>query len=492
MSSARRELEAALAAGLERDTLAIYADLLLAEGDPRGELIALDLQIEAHGTTTELVARRASLLAALLGHLRPLESPHLPWVGDAVARGFVDELVIDAEDANACERLPAILGSALGPYLRGITIRGDGGFLERALGLVARGEHAWLEQLALVKRAGGDSPVVGDATVARAVGAMPRLRRLAAQGPRVLEEFLHPGLRELLVTGRTALGSLATPGAPYAGVEALDLAFAEPGASGEGAEPPRYEDERFDEDGEVWGEDGEDGERRGRPAAERFELCAERLPALRRLDLSRNEPAGPRAASLRVPGGGTVFDFVGRMPMRARLTHLRLPSLRGAGDAEVLQRALFEMPALVEVELARAFGAPEPALGHPTARFVIGAERWPWPSRERLRPGEVLRVAIPGARAPDVVELDAAVAVMEWRWSALPGDARAAWAALWDFVGGLEGDRAAPFPMDMLLHAIEACGAALDGGGWRELREDMRDHRTSSGALVSIRRGVAA
>lgn len=489
MSAARRELEAALAAGLERDTLAIYADLLLAEGDPRGELIALDLQIEAHGTTTELVARRASLLAALLGHLRPLESPHLPWIGDAIARGFVDELVIDAEDPNACERLPAILGSALGPYLRGITIRGDGGFLDRALGIVAGREHAWLEQLALVKRAWGESPVVGDATVARAVAAMPRLRRLAVEGPRVLEEFLHPGLRELRVTGRTALGSLATAGAPYAGVEALDLAFAEPGAFGEGAEPPRYDDEMLDEDGEVW---REDDDVRGRPGeGERFELCAERLPALRRLDLSRNEPAGPRAASLRLSGGGTVFDLVGRLPTRARLTHLRLPSLRDAEDTEVLQRALFEMPALVEVELARAFGAPEPALGHPTARFVIAAEQWPWPSRERLRPGEVLRVAIPGARAPDVVELDAAVAVMEWRWSALPGDARAAWAAFWELVGGLEGDRAAPFPMDMLLHAIEACGAALDGGGWRELREDMRDHRTSAGALVSIRRGVA-
>jgi hypothetical protein len=186
-----------------------------------------------------------------------------------------------------------------------------------------------------------------------------------------------------------------------------------------------------------------------------------------------------------------VFDLVGRLPMRARLTHLRLPSVRGEEDAEVLQRALLGMPALVEIELARAFGAPEPVLRHPTARVVIAAEQWPWPPRERLRPGEVLRVAIPGARAPDVVELDAAVTVMEWRWSALPGDARAAWAALWDFLGGLDEERAAPFPMDLLLHAIEACGAALDGGGWRELREDMRDHRTSAGALVSIRRGVA-
>src|SRR5258708_20502667 len=124
MSSTRRALEAALAAGFERladaewrDTLAIYADHLLAEGDPRGELIALDLQIDTHATTTELVARRASLLAAFLGHLRPLDNPHLAWVGDTFSRGFVDDLVIDADDPNACERLPAILASPIVPYL---------------------------------------------------------------------------------------------------------------------------------------------------------------------------------------------------------------------------------------------------------------------------------------------------------------------------------------------------------------------------------------
>jgi hypothetical protein len=58
----------------------------------------------------------------------------------------------------------------------------------------------------------------------------------------------------------------------------------------------------------------------------------------------------------------------------------------------------------------------------------------------------------------------------------------------WAFLDDLDDTREAPFPMDVLINAIEACGTALDEGGWRELREDMRDHRTSAGAHVAIRR----
>jgi hypothetical protein len=484
MSSTRRELEAALAAGFARradaewrETLAIYADHLLAEGDPRGELIALDLRIEASGTTSELVARRASLLAAFLGHLRPLDNLHLAWVGDTFSRGFVDDLVIDAVDANACERLPAILASAIGPYLRGITIRGDDAFIDLALELVASREHAWLEQLTLVKQTGRDAPAASEATIESVVAAMPRLRRLAVEGHHVVDEFPHPALRELHVTGETALGSLVTEGPAYVGVEELDLAFvrATPGY-GPGALPP-FEDDVFLEEDEP----------PEPPDGGRFELCAERLPALRRVDLSRNEPVGQGSASARLRGGASVFEFVEWLPMRERLTHLKLPSLRQDEDVRALQRAVIDMPELVEVELGSSIGLRDPELRHPKARFVFAAAKWPWP-RDGTRAGQGLRVAIPGARTPDVVALDTAVHAMEWRWSALPADARSAWAMFWAFLERLDETHAAPFPMDILLHAIEACGAALDEGGWRELREDMRDHRTSAGAHVSIRR----
>jgi hypothetical protein len=479
MSSTRRDLEAALAAGFARETLAVYADHLLAEGDPRGELIALDLQIDAHGTTTELVARRASLLSAFLGQLRPVDNPHLAWVGDSFVRGFVDDLAIDASDPNACERLPAILASPVGPYLRGLTIRGDDAFLDRAVGIAARREHAWLEQLTLIKQTWTDAPALADATIDAAIAAMPRLRRLAVEGRRVVDEFPHPALRELHVTGAAALGALATPGTPFAAVDAIDLAF-------ESATTTYWRDEDYAYDDE------------GNPApappgteAPPLALDPARLPRVRRIDLSRNEPTDARSSSIAITGGGTVFDFLGRLPMRPQLTHLRLPSLRSADDVLALQRALLDMPALLEVELMRSTTLREPELHHERARFTFAASKWPWPSRDRVRSGQGLRVAIPGARAPDVVTLDTAVRAMEVRWAGLPADARSAWTMFWTFLEDLDDTREAPFPIDVLIYAIEACGTSLDEGGWRELREDMRDRRTFGNAHVAIQRCFA-
>ena len=45
MTSRRQVLEDVLRADFSRENLAIYADALQEEGDPRGELIAIDLRI---------------------------------------------------------------------------------------------------------------------------------------------------------------------------------------------------------------------------------------------------------------------------------------------------------------------------------------------------------------------------------------------------------------------------------------------------------------
>ena len=55
--------------------LAVYGDALQAEGDPRGDLIALDLHVEANGPSIELSERRDDLLDRWLGPKRdwPIE-----------------------------------------------------------------------------------------------------------------------------------------------------------------------------------------------------------------------------------------------------------------------------------------------------------------------------------------------------------------------------------------------------------------------------------
>lgn len=60
-------LESALQARWDDATAAVYADALIARGDPRGELIAIDLHIARHGRSEPLVQRRRAVVTAWLG-----------------------------------------------------------------------------------------------------------------------------------------------------------------------------------------------------------------------------------------------------------------------------------------------------------------------------------------------------------------------------------------------------------------------------------------
>ena len=82
--TARGDLEEALAACWNLDDLTVYADLLLAEGDPRGELIALDLAPQPDDADWH--ARRAAVLAKWLG------SSLAARVRNLVSFGFIHEL----------------------------------------------------------------------------------------------------------------------------------------------------------------------------------------------------------------------------------------------------------------------------------------------------------------------------------------------------------------------------------------------------------------
>ncbi|MBA3539503.1 MAG: hypothetical protein H0T79_07720, partial [Deltaproteobacteria bacterium] len=76
MTANREELEAVLRAAFDaagaadRDDLAVYADQLQADGDIRGELIALDLAAPEHRfapTATAWRERRQALIVAWVG-----------------------------------------------------------------------------------------------------------------------------------------------------------------------------------------------------------------------------------------------------------------------------------------------------------------------------------------------------------------------------------------------------------------------------------------
>src|SRR5436190_21372831 len=82
------ELEAALLARWDRATLLVYADALQAAGDPRGELIALDVERAAKGYTDELATRRRKCLYEWLGGVAILGRP---WHEASFRDGFATD-----------------------------------------------------------------------------------------------------------------------------------------------------------------------------------------------------------------------------------------------------------------------------------------------------------------------------------------------------------------------------------------------------------------
>lgn len=204
------ELEAALAAQPDdRELLAVYADALMARGEPRGELIALDLHVErAGGATSALWARREELERAVLGRAEAA----LPAA--RLRRGFLE---LDY-DVIAHERDPDdLLDRPIVQYLRRFRLVADQpgpavSVLVRAL----EQPRPHLTSLALVVGYGEVELVPG-----LEPDILPRLRTLSLGGYTIpAAASAHPGVETLELAGRAAFEwAVACPVHP--GVETL-------------------------------------------------------------------------------------------------------------------------------------------------------------------------------------------------------------------------------------------------------------------------------
>lgn len=381
--SSREELEDALRARPDDATLAVYADLLQAQGDPRGELIALDLQ-PPELSSASIETRRAQLLAAWLGDELEVHWDRAAGVwlaGDpegthaTFACGFV-EVVIE-EDAGAAW-LAHVLAGRGGPYLRRVAVRGRSELLGEVLAHLVARSRPWLQHLAIA-RAHPGSLLVGEAFGERLAAALPNLELLELAGERIFARFVHENLRELAITGCDAIELVDGP--PLPALHTIDFAFA--------------------------------GER---PAPSALFTPA-RVPALRRLRCARAEPGGLR-----------LFEALGTLAVAPQLTHLELPSLRTPDDRALVQAAIDRMPMLREVAIARAYACHGPVgeLRHPWARVTV-PEPVAWPPREVF---EGRQLEIDGYPV-DPVEL---VDVLEVQHAELPEAQRAIWHRLWSMI----------------------------------------------------------
>ncbi len=203
----RDELEGALLASWNAGDLAVYADHLQVLGDPRGELIALDLAPRPEGAWRK---RRRAVLAAWLG-------PELAAsAGRLVQHGVVHEL----RDGH---HPPGLLDGPLGDFVRGISIGGrhrepPPAAMLHTLEQIAARPRPWLTRLAIDYR--GNAPC-DPALRDRLIAATPNLTELYTLGERLFDSFRHPSLRRLYAT---PLFQQARPGGiPETGAEVIEL-----------------------------------------------------------------------------------------------------------------------------------------------------------------------------------------------------------------------------------------------------------------------------
>lgn len=432
----RERLEAELAAAWDADTLAVYADHLLAEGDPRGELIALDLEIAAHGNTVELSKRRTSLLYAWLGALVPVDNVHASWVGDSLRFGFVEDLRIESNDPNALARLEQVLASPAGRYIRGVTLNGTFEDVERAFFVLAKQDHPWLSRMTVGLTDGG-----GLFEVLEAFTRMPRLETLELVPQPAFAGITLPTIERLSIRGASVLSTLDHAAFPRVSELAIDL------------QPTMiYDyDEYYEEEPP--------------PAPPHIAL-----PSLRTLDLSR------------ILDHETAYRVLRGLDARVHVTRLVIAQLRSAGERDDLVVATRDMPALETIEIAHGHYYDPPDLPNVT---LVRPEPWPWPTPD-VADSRGLRITMPGTQYGDTVALRDAVELMERSYESLAAPARTAWTEVWKLLRGMK--QSGQLAASTLAIAVEACPELMQNG-WRELREELAARRPfPPGALVTIER----
>jgi hypothetical protein len=430
-SMMRDDLERALADDFDADHLSVYGDYLQSVGDPRGELIALDLCGRDGG-------RRDQLIAEWLG----------PDVAELLAmtvieHGFITDLYLDGNDPRL---LDAILAGPAAPYIRGATVLGDAEWVRTALVRLSERVHPWLHRLS-VQISGVASPTLAGSVAAALARATPRLEQLEVWGRGVLTGFSHPAVRSLRLTGYDAIDALLENArAKLPAVAVLDLAF---------------------------------HVERGESFHTVQSVCTlVGLPKLRRLDLSRNEP-GLRAPHY-LGGHGDAFAFLAELPVRRQLTHVRLPSLRSQAQADHLAEAIAGMPALREIAIVRGYRG----FSHLVVPAVVRQPApWPWQPADELEHTVIMATiqsrSLPGGRV-QVLALSPVpiVAWLEEHFAGLQAETRAAWTELFELLQAHRG-----VALSVPRREIRPMLDALEDdslGTWLQLREAVRAYDCES------------
>jgi hypothetical protein len=289
------QLEAGLRDPFDRGQLAVYADALQAQGDPRGELIAIDLERDTGNPSEELALRKRELMGTFV--------PEHPAI--RCKYGFVDVV------ANApTSILDTLLLGPLGRFLRTFTIAAPANQIRCVAMTLAMRPRPWLERLVIEQSASGHVQLPRELGLQLA-RALPRLQSLSVSGHSVMPLVVFPHVTRLAASPIHALAALVTDAGGYLpAVCELDLQV----------------HQRV-------------------PRSPVVALTPKQLPALRRLDLSRS-------------ASGYHFDtfrFLAQLAIVGQLDYLKVPQLLHVEQATQLQHALDRMPSLEVLEIAGGY-----------------------------------------------------------------------------------------------------------------------------------------
>lgn len=300
------DLEAAVRAAWDREAIAVYADHLQAIGDPRGELVAIDLRLDEVGANAELIERRAELIEQ--------------WFGERVLPGIVRYGFVDADATGAGpeSQLAIVLHGPGSQFVRSVALAGTSEENRAALDQLAAQARPWLTKLVIRQWSELDGLTLGNEETKKLFTRLPALATLELEGRRILGNASHPNVRALRVTGYDALASLADPTKTWPQLASIDFAFHCQFAS-QHSDPP----------------------------SDVISRMFASLPALVELDLSRNERGHrePRALG----GAIKMSDFAMKFAKHPRLAVVHLPSLRSEAAVKRIERLLASLPALREV-----------------------------------------------------------------------------------------------------------------------------------------------
>lgn len=427
------ELETTLQTKWDLETAAIYADALIALGDPRGELIALDLHIAQHGETAELARTRTDAVFAWIGRVSPIASKNIRF-------GLVESHTFYTDEYFFKEiSLPAM------QYLRSAEIHAHQRVVE-VLERFASTPLPWLQGLAV----NGDGGPVPRAIVDAFVTATPHLIELSLEGVQIMQTPAHPNVQTLRLLDCDAL---VEGGAEMPRVTELDLAFGQ----GFGRRHEAHEWPAF---------------------APHVNLRL--FPALERLDLSHSKYAY---------NTDSLFPFVRALDGFERVRQLRIPALRNDDDVRAALELLARYPQL-EITVASMYqcmmpsGAHHPRLRVPTPR--------PWLPYDMV--GDNYAVEFHAGRGRHDIVMRDCVLLLENQFDNMAPEARAAWTAFWELIrrAGWENRHYQPsigrasFALSFDAATLECALAAVDDKGYREDVEWLRRNRLPPGATIDI------